>query len=108
MKFRSSTVLPFYRLPPNIRLPQGQPSSLGFHFHEICFILIDEAEMVWGGGRVALLPSPPRMRAPPLPLYKIAGGRGGTRAAPSLSSLAYASPTHANETRSIYLPVGFR
>ena len=76
-KFRSSAVLSFYPLPPNSRLPQRQPSSLGFHSHERCFISIDEAEMV-GGGCTAPVPPPGCVRLPYLFFkYQEGGGEGG-------------------------------
>ena len=42
----------------------------GFYFHEMCFILIEETEMVGGGGGL-FCPRPPRMRTPPLLLHQV-------------------------------------
>ena len=51
--FNLSTFYPQHQVAPTTT------SLYGFYFYEICFILIKEAEMVVGGGRAVLPPSPP-------------------------------------------------
>ena len=67
--------------------------------------IIEEAEMLGGLEKAALLPSPHTcVRLPHLYIEKQeGGGEGGANL--SLSSLSYASPTHTSETPSTYLPV---
>lgn len=76
---------------------------VGFHFHERCLILIEEAEVV-GGGEGLHCPHPPRVSTPPLPLHKTVGGRK-RGAAPFLSLLASTLPNPHKRNRGRPLPV---
>ena len=88
----------FVAFTPNTRLPQLQPSSLGFQFHERCLILIDEAEM--GGGRGKGLhcsrPPPGCVR---LPYLYIKQQEGGGERGPLLPSLLLLTPPPPTQTK---------
>ena len=69
----------------------------GLYFHERCYILIEEDEMVG--------PAPPRMSTPPLPPYKIAGGSRGRRGR-SLSLPSCLRLLHPHKRNAVNQPTG--
>ena len=105
-KFRYSTVVLLSIRDPKHQVAPATTFLFGFYFHERCFMYcVEEAETVAGSGKAALPPFPPRLRTPPLPLYKIARRRKRRRGRSLTFPSCFRLPS-PHKRNSVDLPIG--